>query len=105
MSSRRRPAKAKTKTGKPTRPAAQNRKAPQADPLEFWGDPELLPEPPEPISIPSDPKALIESLGRVPLPGHETAADHWLAMVYERAAVLGTALAAAGGLTADEKHE
>ena len=47
---------------------------------------------------------MVRSLGRVPLSGHETAAEHWFSLVYERAAVLAGALAAAGGLL-DESDE
>ena len=46
----------------------------------------------------------MRSLGRVPLTGQETAAEHWFSLVYERAAVLAGALAAAGDLDgADEE--
>ncbi len=50
-------------------------------------------------------KAVVRSLGRVPIPGQETAAEHWFSLVYERAAVLAGALAAAGGLAADGSDE
>ena len=52
-----------------------------------------------------DPKAVVRSLGRVPLSGHETAAEHWFSLVYERAAVLAGALAAAGGLLGESDEE
>ena len=52
-----------------------------------------------------DPKAVVRSLGRVPLSGHETAAEHWFSLVYERAAVLAGALAAAGGLLGEPDDE
>ncbi|HBU03434.1 MAG TPA: hypothetical protein DEA70_02995 [Acidimicrobiaceae bacterium] len=52
-----------------------------------------------------DPKAVVRSLGRVPLSGHETAAEHWFSLVYERAAVLAGALAAAGGLLGEPDEE
>jgi hypothetical protein len=41
----------------------------------------------------------------VPLSGHETAAEHWFSLVYERAAVLAGALAAAGGLLGESDEE
>lgn len=77
---------------------------PKIDPVEFWGDPDLLPEPISAIRPVPDVKAVVRSLGRVPLTGQETAAEHWFSLVYERAAVLAGALAAAGGLDgADEE--
>lgn len=71
---------------------------PKIDPVEFWGDAELLPEPISAVEGVPDVKAVVRSLGRVPLSGQETAAEHWFSLVYERAAVLAGALAAAGGL-------
>jgi hypothetical protein len=41
---------------------------------------------------------VVRSLGPPPLPGHETAAEHYFGAVYERAVALAGALAAAGGL-------
>jgi predicted TIM-barrel enzyme len=38
------------------------------------------------------------SLGPPPLPGHENAAEHYFAAVYDRAVTTAGALAAAGGL-------
>ncbi len=73
-------------------------KAPKIDPAEFWGDPEQLPDAAEWVTSTPDVKAVVASLGRPPVPGHETAAEHWLSLVYERSAVLASALAAAGGL-------
>ena len=81
--------------------SGQNRRKkaePKVDPVEFWGDPELLPEPISAVEGVPDVKAVVRSLGRVPLTGQETAAEHWFSLVYERAAVLAGALAAAGGL-------
>jgi len=82
----------------------QRRKEPQVDAAEFWGDPEALPEPMEHVREAADVKAVVQSLGRVPLSGQETAAEHWFALVYERAAVLAGALAAAGDLVAGESE-
>lgn len=45
-----------------------------------------------------DATAMIRSLGPAPLPGRETVAEHYFAAVYERAAAVATALAAASGL-------
>ena len=41
---------------------------------------------------------MLRSLGPPPLPGHETAAEHYFDAVYDRAAALAIALAAASGL-------
>jgi len=71
------------------------------DRKDFWGNPEALPEPSEPHPQPGDVNALVQSLGRIPLTGHETAAQHWLTLVYERSAVLAGALAAASSLEQD----
>ena len=82
----------------PQKQHQEKRNEPKVDPVEFWGDPAALPEPIRTIGEAPDPKAVVRSLGRVPLSGHETAAEHWFSLVYERAAVLAGALAAAGGL-------
>jgi hypothetical protein len=62
------------------------------------------PAPKDPVVIrPAvDPTALIRSLGAPPLPGGETAAEHYFAVVYERAAALAIALAAASELLAPD---
>ncbi len=80
------------KGGKP------KRREPKIDPTEFWGDPDALPEPHAQVMAATDVKAVVSSLGRPPITGQETAAEHWFSLVYERAAVLAGALAAAGGL-------
>ena len=74
---------------------------PKVDPREFWGDPDLLPERIDGLAHSPDVRAVLTSLGRPPLTGNETAAEHWFSMVYERAAFLAGALAAAGDLDAD----
>ena len=80
-------------------PETRRRKAtPKIDPIEFWGDPESLPSPCEVIEHAPDARALLNSLGRPPVPGQETAAERWFTLVYERAAFLAGALAAAGEL-------
>ena len=76
----------------------QRRKEPRVDPVEFWGDADALPEPRTHVETAPDVRALVSSLGRPPITGQETAAEHWFSLVYERAAVLAGALAAAGGL-------
>lgn len=86
-----------------SRGSRKPRKEPAADAAEFWGDASRLPDPIRAIAPVPDVKAVVTSLGRPPVTGHETAAEHWFSMVYERAAVLAGALAAAGDLQeADE---
>ena len=82
----------------PKRQGVQKKAAPKADPQEFWGNPDLLPERIDGIQHSPDVRAVLTSLGRPPLTGNETPAEHWFSMVYERAAFLAGALAAAGGL-------
>ncbi len=76
--------------------------APKINPTEFWGDPEALPFVDETVEHSGDARALLESLGRPPVPGQETAAQRWFTLVYERAAFLAGALAAAGELDRSE---
>ena len=52
-----------------------------------------------------DPAVLVRSLGPPPLPGHETAAGHYFEAVYDKAANLAVALAAASGLLATEEPD
>jgi hypothetical protein len=59
------------------------------------------PEPVEPIKPAPAPTALLESLGPPPLRGHASVADHYIAAVIERAAVVATALAASAGVLAN----
>jgi len=83
---------------------ARRRAAPGRD---FWGpdepddDDEVL----EVIHPIDDPTGLIRSLGPIPLPGHETAAEHYFAAVFDKAATLGVALAAASGLLAGDEED
>ncbi|MDW3218377.1 MAG: hypothetical protein R8F63_07160 [Acidimicrobiales bacterium] len=76
---------------------------PKVDPVEFWGDSDALPERIDGLRHSPDVRAVLTSLGRPPLTGNETAAEHWFSMVYERAAFLAGALAAAGDLDADDE--
>jgi len=81
--------------GKPqSRGGKQNKIAP---PAEFW---RAAPEPPEPPDIrpADDPTALLQSMGTAPLPGQASVADHYMAAVIQRAAMLATALAASADL-------
>ena len=98
--------KSPAQNAEPQKKAAKSRKSePKVDPVEFWGDSAALPEPIDAIGDVPDVKAVVRSLGRVPLTGQETAAEHWFSLVYERAAVLAGALAAAGGLDGDEDED
>ena len=78
---------------------------PKVDPREFWGDPELLPDRIDGIKHSPDVRAVLTSLGRPPLTGNETPAEHWFSMVYERSAFLAGALAAAGDLDTDRRSD
>jgi len=73
---------------------------PKVEPREFWGEADELPEQIDGLTHSPDVRAVLTSLGRPPLTGNETAAEHWFSMVYERAAFLAGALAAAGDLDA-----
>ena len=70
---------------------------------EYWGDNARLPEPTSDIRITEDPSAVVRSLGRPPLPGHEHASDAYFTAVYGRAVGLASALAAAGDLIEPEE--
>ncbi len=70
---------------------------------EFWGDKGKLPEPRNDIRITEDPSAVVRSLGRPPLPGHEQASEAYFIAVYGRAVGLASALAAAGELIEPEE--
>ena len=74
------------------------KQAPKVAPVDFWGDPSRLPEPGDGLAHAPNVRAVLTSLGRPPVSGQETAAEHWFSLVYERAAFLAGALAAAGGL-------
>jgi hypothetical protein len=71
---------------------------------DFWGDDaaddaadDTIVEPNRLITPGVDPTALVESLGPLPFPGGGVA-QHYFRLVYERAAGLAVALAAAAGL-------
>ena len=70
---------------------------------DFW---RAVPEPdvPERIAPAVDPTALLRSLGPPPLPG-QAAAEQYLAAVIDRASSLAVALAAAGGVLAEDDED
>jgi len=80
----------------------KGRGAAKVDLDKFWGDPDALPERGPDDLHPGAVRAAVTSLGRPPLAGHETAAEHWFQMVYERSGVLAGALAAARERPGDE---
>jgi len=72
------------------------------DPARFWGDPGSLPEPIDHVTYSPDITAVVVSLGRIPIPPHETAAEHSFQLVYQRAGMMAAALATASGLVDDD---
>lgn len=81
------------------RKRSRNRK--RQDPRKFWGQVEALPEAVYGLTPTEASDALVGSLGRPPIPGHETSAQHYFKLVYDRAVSLSFALASAGGLDKD----
>jgi len=79
----------------PTRQSGRRRPATGAN---FWGNDDATDDLPEVITPSDDPAAMISSLGPPPIPGHETAAQHYFEAVYAKAGALAIALAAASGL-------
>ena len=53
------------------------------------------------ISVTPDPTSTVRSLGKPPLVGRETVAEHYFDAVYQRAVAMAGALAAAGDLLDD----
>ncbi len=76
---------------------------PPVDLSKFWGDPEALPDPIDHVNSSPDVTAVVSSLGRIPIPPHETAAEHSFQMVYRRSGILASALAKASGLDQEEE--
>jgi hypothetical protein len=72
---------------------------------EFWGQPPAEETPPNLIRASGDPSAMVRSLGPPPLPGRERVAEHYFEAVYDKAASLAVALAAASGLLANEDDD
>jgi hypothetical protein len=80
------------------KPAARKASVRRPTGREFWGTENRDEEPPAPITPSDDPTAMIRSLGPPPLPSRETVAEHYFVAVYDKAASLAVALAAASGL-------
>src|SRR5262249_31408125 len=76
----------------------QNQKRRPPPGRDSWGTAARDDDAPHLIRLPDDPAAMIKSLGPPPVPGHETAAEHYFDAVYDKAAQLAVALAAASGL-------
>jgi hypothetical protein len=72
---------------------------------DFWGTDAVDEEPATAIRPIDDPAAMVVSLGRPPLQGHETAAEQYFRAVYNKAAALAVALAAANGLLEDAEED
>lgn len=75
-------------------------RAARAETRPFWTSPPVEDEPIqiEPIRPVPDPGAMVRSLGPPPLFGGGGNAEHYFAAIYDRAAMLAGALAAASGL-------
>ena len=72
-------------------------------PDEFWGEVDAIPDTANSVRITHAPAAVIQSLGRVPLPGHEVPAEHTFKLVYDYAVNLASTLAVAGELIDPEE--
>ena len=70
----------------------------RVDPVKYWGDRDLLSIPETFDLTTPDTSVVATSLGRPPIPGQENASKHYFGLVYDRAALLAGALAAAGDL-------
>ena len=78
--------------------SARPNKARKPSGRDFWGRDDRDEEPPALIRPSDDPTAMIRSLGPPPLPSRETVAEHYFVAVYDKAASLAVALAAASSL-------
>ena len=64
---------------------------------DFWGSADKLPAVEE-VTVSTDPSAVVRSLGRPPLSGHEAVSEYYLRAVYDNTAKLAEVLATAGDL-------
>lgn len=78
--------------GQPSRnKSRKNRsKAKRVDPLEFWGDPTILPVMDTVETATPDPLAVPRSLGKAPVHGSPT--ERYFALIYTRSSALAAAL-------------
>jgi len=83
-------------------PARRGRRRRPQSTRNFWGNAEAFDNAPELIRPSAEPTAMLQSLGPPQLPGGDTIAVHYFAAVYQRAAAMAVALAAASGLLDDE---
>jgi hypothetical protein len=91
--------KGRSRTSKNAGQRNRNRRHGQGrDNAGFWGDPSRLPSARTDVRMTDHPAAVPQSLGPPPLPGHESIAEHYFGVVYDRAVATAGALAAAGGL-------
>jgi hypothetical protein len=88
-------------------PARSKPRRKQAPSRDFWGHEDVDEGGGDGGTIRTipDSTALIRSLGPPPLPGYETAAEHYFAAVFDKAAQLAVALAAASGLLATDEQD
>lgn len=94
---RRRTATAKPKASNSKR-RNRSRKSKKKQQSSFWGEATVVDREEVSVKIADEPAAVVRSLGSPPLSGHETVAEHYFDAVYERAAGLASALAAAADL-------
>lgn len=87
--------------GNRRRSGNRRRRSGQVKRVELWRAVPELPEP-EPVEPVKDASAVLRSLDTPPLPGQAVVAMHRFAAVAVEAAKTATALAAAGGLLADD---
>jgi hypothetical protein len=80
------------------KPAARPARGKKPSARDFWGRDDPDAEEPALIRPSDEPTAMIRSLGPPPLPGRETVSEHYFVAVYDKAASLAIALAAASGL-------
>jgi hypothetical protein len=86
-------------------PSRTNRARQTASQRDFWGVDLALDEALPIVRPCDDPTAMIRSLGPPPLPGRETVAEHYFAVVYDKTAAVARALAAANGVLQLEDDE
>ena len=97
--------KSKSTGGQGRRKGRRRRRSKKSDrvkAVEFWGSPDTAIDIEHKVALAADPTAVVSSLGSAPLAEHSTAADTYFEAVYQRAAALSGALAAAGDLVDPE---